>query len=388
MQTVAGMPRGVAIAIDDMLDHCANIKPGQEVVLLAHVDGTCGGDSLVDPQVIAWLQAAIQHRGANASVLWIDEPDKPHAWRIPPVYMAALKACDVVISHSFNLTTEEFHALRETATEHGVALVRNLATTPSLLNTAWAQTPYELVAQIRYQACTVFQAGLPFELTADNGTHLKGTILPPKNSAFNPAMPSYTNWRSDGLSYRPFPEWVFPPIGIADVSGVYVFDRMHPWWGRYVGVPPVFKDPIRLTIEKNHISRIEGKDEAAALKKFLAFMSERIDDPVYDFSSIHSGVHPQAEVGPQQCPSPGYRRLIEHGHSSYIHGHIGRNRITPKYPYWMHVTADIRDATWRVGEHLVHDRGRMTALDHPDVLAVAAKYPGRPGVNPVTREGT
>jgi len=28
--------------------------------------------------------------GAHASVLWIDEPAKPHAWRIPPVYMAAL----------------------------------------------------------------------------------------------------------------------------------------------------------------------------------------------------------------------------------------------------------------------------------------------------------
>ena len=45
----------------------------------------------------------------------------------------------------------------------------------------------------------------------------------------------------------------------------------------------------------------------------------------------------------------------------------------------MHVTADIRDATWRVGEHLVHDRGRMTALDHPDVLAVAANTPADPG---------
>jgi len=38
--------------------------------------------------------------------------------------------------------------------------------------------------------------------------------------------------------------------------------------------------------------------------------------------------------------------------------------------------------TWRVGESLVLDRGRLTALGHPDVLAVAAKYPGRPGLNP------
>jgi hypothetical protein len=35
-----------------------------------------------------------------------------------------------------------------------------------------------------------------------------------------------------------------------------------------------------------------------------------------------------------------------------------------------------------VGNTLVHDRGHLTALDHPAVLEVAAKYPGRPGPNP------
>src|SRR5512139_3137954 len=152
MKKTEGMTSGTALAINDLLDNCAEIKAGQGVVLLAHMDGMYGGDNLVDPQTISWLQAAVRHRGANASVLWIDEPAKPHAWRIPPVYMAALKACDVFISHSFDLTTEEFYPIREEAVKHGVALVRNFATTPSLLNTAWAQTPSDLVAEIRYQA--------------------------------------------------------------------------------------------------------------------------------------------------------------------------------------------------------------------------------------------
>ena len=59
MDKIEGIPRGIAIAIDDFLDHCAEIEPGQEVVLQAHLDGMYGGDNLVDPQVIAWLQAAI-----------------------------------------------------------------------------------------------------------------------------------------------------------------------------------------------------------------------------------------------------------------------------------------------------------------------------------------
>jgi hypothetical protein len=112
----------------------------------------------------------------------------------------------------------------------------------------------------------------------------------------------------------------------------------------------------------------------------MMYLKGRIGDSVFTFPSIHSGVHPQAEVGPQQCPSLLYRRMIEHSNSSFVHGHIGRGAPGQGYPYWLHITADIRNATWRVGKNLVHDRGHLTVLDHPEVLAVAAKYPDRPGL--------
>jgi hypothetical protein len=60
-------------------------------------------------------------------------------------------------------------------------------------------------------------------------------------------------------------------------------------------------------------------------------------------------------------------------------GDIGAPPATTDYPYWMHCTGDIQEATWRVGEVLVHDRGQLTALAHPAVVAVAERYPGRPG---------
>jgi hypothetical protein len=87
--TMQGIPKGAAIAINDLLDHCAGIQAGREVLLLAHVDGLYGGDNVVDEKAISWIQAAIHGRGANASVLWIDEKAKPHAWRLPPVVKAA-----------------------------------------------------------------------------------------------------------------------------------------------------------------------------------------------------------------------------------------------------------------------------------------------------------
>jgi hypothetical protein len=81
-----------------------------------------------------------------------------------------------------------------------------------------------------------------------------------------------------------------------------------------------------------------------------------------------------------QCPSLIYRRVIEHSHACNIHFHIGAPPPTKTYPYWLHCTGDIRSGTWRVGDILLHDHGHLTVLNHPEVLAVAAKYPDRPGL--------
>jgi hypothetical protein len=374
-----GTTRGAAIAINDLLDNCLEVKPGDEVVIASHVDGMYGGDNLVDPQAVAWIQAAIQARDANPSILWIDEPAKMHHWRVPPVFMAALKACKVFINNSFDLTIEELKIIQETATEYGVTLGRNYATTPGLLNSPWVQTPYELVSEIRHQACIPFgKGGMPYEITDDKGTQIKGMVAPPNH----PRFPTYTRRRNEGPGYRPFPEWVFPPINVTDTSGTIVFDRMLSWWSRYIGISPVFKDPIRLTIKDSKITKIEGGEEAAALRRFLKTMEPKLGQDAYNFPEIHSGVHPQAVVAPQQCSHPLIRRVVDHSDACNIHFHIGAPWPRPEYPYWLHITGDLRTATWKVGDHLIHDRGHLTALDHPKVKTIAEKYPDRPGLTP------
>jgi len=128
-----GNYQAAVVSISDMLDSCAQIQPGQEVLLLAHVDGLYGSDNMVDEQAIAWIQTMVQTRGANASLLWIDEPVRPHAWRFPPVVKAAMAGCDVMINTSFNLVVEEIAEFREYLEEVGVWMVRNMATTSSLI---------------------------------------------------------------------------------------------------------------------------------------------------------------------------------------------------------------------------------------------------------------
>jgi hypothetical protein len=398
MTSPRGIPKGAIIAINDMLDYCAKIQPGQEVLILAQIDGLYGGDNLVDQEAIAWIQSAVHQRGANASVLWIDEPAKPHAWRFPPVVKGALEACDVLISHSFDLVIEEIREFRKYLWERGkkIKMVRNFATTAPLLCTAWAQTPYELVSEIRHQAARPYRGGLLWKLTDDNGTHLEGKIIgAPDIPGFRWSM-EYDTGREEQGPYLPWPEWVHQPITISDTSGIFVFDTMLSWWSRYIGISPYFSKPIHLTIDNCQITRIDGGDEADALKHFLASMRDRLGDGVNNFNALHTGVHPQAAVTPHQCPSALYRRLIEHSHSSNIHFHIGAPlppwlptppaaQSNASYPYWMHCTGDIRTATFRVGNTLMHDRGHLTALDHPAVRAIAAKYPERPGLEPTFR---
>jgi hypothetical protein len=379
MISVEGIPRGASVAIDDMLDHCAQIKAGQEVLILAQMDGLYGGDNLVDSQAISWIQAAVQHRGANASVLWIDEPTKPHAWRVPPIVKAALKGCDVLINHSFDLVVEEIREFRNLITDLGFIMVRNFATTAPLLCTPWAQTPHELVSEIRYQAAVPFKEGIKWELTHENGTHLEGIVA----ASSNPSFPVYTTRRHEVGGYRPWPEWVFPPIDVIDTSGVFIFDRMLSWWSRYIEIPPYFEEPIRLTIDNCRITKIDGGREAAALKRFLHSMVEHLGNGVYNFNGIHCGVHPQAKVESHQCPNLLYRRLIEHCHTSNVHVHIGAPSPPSSYYYWMHCTGDIQNATWRIGDVILLDKGHMTALDSPAVRSITAKYPGRPGLQPI-----
>lgn len=378
MSATAGIPHGSAIAINELLDQCAGVQPGQQVLIVAAYDGLYGGANIVDQQTIAWLQAAVQRRGAYPSVLWLDVPTQPHAWRVPPVLKAALGGADIFINHLFDMPWEEIIEMRQAQRAHNVPMVRNMASTAALLSSRWAQTPYELVKEIRFQAGRVFHEGATWSLTHPNGTQLTGRL-----GRTNPSFSGYTELRSQSL-YRPFPEGVFPPVITIDTEGIFVFERTTPWWARYIGIPTQFHKPVRLTIEKNHIVRFEGGYEANALKRFYASLAERVSDMVYRIAALHGGVHPHARVPEHLCTNATYRAFIEHHHATSVHLHLGASPQDEAYPYMLHVTGELPGATLQIGDAVLYDRGHLTALDHPDVRAIAERYPERPGLPSTT----
>src|SRR5262249_35861515 len=67
MSSAPLIPKQAAIAVADMVDNCAKVKPGMNVLIIAANDGLHGGVNIVDQETVAWLHAAVIQRGADAT---------------------------------------------------------------------------------------------------------------------------------------------------------------------------------------------------------------------------------------------------------------------------------------------------------------------------------
>ena len=147
--SIAYMPADAAVAINDMLDCCAVVKPGQNVLILAAIDGLHGGRNLVDEQTIRMdsvgsagaRRASYRDMGRHASrpnVIWPDIPTPETAWKIPPIVKAAMKGADLLINHISDLSSEEhLKEFPELLKELKLPMVRNMATTTGLNMSDW-----------------------------------------------------------------------------------------------------------------------------------------------------------------------------------------------------------------------------------------------------------
>lgn len=379
---MSGAPARAGIVIDELVDTCAQVTRGQDVLLLAHLDGLHGAsENLVEQRVIDWIHSAVVARGARCSVLWIDEHQNGiEPWSIPPVMKAAIEAADVVISHSFDFNVEDVLELRHSMRAGELVFVRNFATTTAMLTSDWAYTPYDLVAEIRSRTGARFTVGSPWTLEHENGTFLEGVV-----AWGMPGEPrsSYEGDRRSG-PYRPFPDWVIPPMLHGDINGVFICDRGYSWWTRWIGIPPQFENEVRIEVENNVMTSITGGREAERIVSFLReHIEPQMGENTWMFTRMHPGIHPNGRVSELECPSALHRRMIDQGSSSVVHMHIGHGlhaHESNDYCFGLHITGDIEGATWTVGGEVVIDRGYNTLFDDPDILALAASYEGRPGL--------
>ena len=74
MSSMPLVPKQAAIAVADLVDNCAKVKPGMNVLIVAANDGLYGGVNIVDRETVAWVHDAVTQRGADATVDMVRHP--------------------------------------------------------------------------------------------------------------------------------------------------------------------------------------------------------------------------------------------------------------------------------------------------------------------------
>ena len=329
--SIAYMPADAAVAINDMLDNCAVVKPGQNVLILAALDGLHGGRNLVDEQTIAWIQSAVQARGAHPAVLWVDMPSRPKviwpdiptpetAWKIPPIVKAAMRGADLLINHISDLSSEEhLKEFPELLKELKLPMVRNMATTTGLLMSDWARTPHDLIAEIRYRMAELIMPDETWSLTHPNGTHLEGKVGSPGRGG-----EGYAYWRHDGY-YRPFPDGIYPAVNPVGTRGLYRVRSDDAGLGeRYRRAVPFLCAGAHLGREQSD-DEVRGRRGGDSHRGFLEALARRVGEKnAFEIRGPHGGVHPHAIVSPAQCPDEDYREFVASFHTGAVHMHLGQ----------------------------------------------------------------
>lgn len=380
MNNPLGIPKAAMNSLIQLVDHNAQVKPGMEVLIGAHIDGAWGSENLVDPMAVNWVQSVVASRGANVSVIWIDEIMKKHEWRVPPILKGAIANADLFINFSLDLAIEENAEFRSYIEETKTWYVRMFPVTTSLLMSEWAQTPHELVVMVRHISSDPLMNHMAkFVMTDINGTELEGNILDPVKREGIPGM-AYNSWRRDHSHYIPWPEWVHPPVNCKNVNGVLFFNCMLPYWSRYIGIPPAWEEPVRVDVKDSRMVKISGGKEADLITRTLKELEGKVGDGMQKFDTFHFGIHPNAKVTKDQCPNEIYRRIIDHSHPSNMHWHLGSAPANEKYNFYPHITADHRNCTLKIADKVAWDNGYMMCLQDPRLKKIADKYPDLPGI--------
>jgi hypothetical protein len=105
------IPKQAAIAVGDLVDNCAKVKPGMNV-LLVYNDGVYGGVNIVDWRFwLHWRSAeSADATGFAISRIgrwFIGAMADPGAWHFSPIVAGAMKSADCIISNAVDLTFEE-----------------------------------------------------------------------------------------------------------------------------------------------------------------------------------------------------------------------------------------------------------------------------------------
>lgn len=349
---------------------CGGAGDGTNVLILNLTnDPVCPVDELA----VHALATACQEVGARPQVLWGTGMEKEWWDDVSPIILGAFRGADLVINNAPSIG-RPLRAVRDIMFREGVTMVRNMATTVDALSSAWARFPFELSDEITRLAGERVDAASGWRVVTPNGTDIAGSLAPPSSSQ---SGASKYGVRRRTTRNRPFPQGCTIPITSVDANGVIVSDRTLPREARHLGLGEAcFAEPVRITVEHNRITNIEGGREADVLRAFYERTEEHIGPDAWNLSSFHGGVNPKALLRASPYVDPDEWHKFKHNNPRVLHFHLGGSKQVAEYdyPYMFHISLEVDRATCYLDGTPLYAPGEFAVLADPRVRELAARY--------------
>ena len=304
-----------------------NCVPNDNVVIIT--------DSAMDPNVWQSIAAASNEYGCETTVMMMADPREYHGTKPPMSVLEASKHAKICISN----TSKEYHTggFYLEPCKLGVRwIVMEQVTADILASGACDPEVYREMVKVAPALYDKISKGGLWHITSEAGTDYTVSAREGAARIETPKIVGAT-WVFGGLVAFPSGEIGGIPIpGTGEGTVVWDVSVHHP--------PGLLKQPIKLTIEKGTVTKIEGGIEAQQLREFIQKYG---DENTHKFDvELSIGWNPK-------CPFTGNFRT-DKKHYGKIHTAMG-----PVAGSKLHIDGVTRDVTITINNEPFMERGRI-----------------------------
>jgi hypothetical protein len=303
-----------------------NCTPGDNVVIIT--------DSAMDPNVWQSIAAASNEHGCETTVMMMADPREYHGTKPPLSVLEASKHAKICISN----TSKEYHTggFHKEPCKLGVGwIVMEQVTADILASAACDPEIYTGMVQVAPKLYDKMSKGGLWHITSESGTDY--TVMTREGEAKVETPKALAPYVPKRLVAFPAGEFQCLPIpGTGEGTMVWDVSVHHP--------PGLLRQPIKLTIEKGVVRKIEGGIEAQQLREFIQKYG---DENTYKFDvELSIGWNPK-------CPFTGNFRT-DKKHYGKIHTAMG-----PVAGSKLHIDGVTRDVTITINNERFMEKGRI-----------------------------
>jgi aminopeptidase len=337
----------IVLGAQNLMDR-GDVKAGEDVLLLCEYP-------FEETAINAIAQATNERKAILTTVKCKDL--LPGGREEPPQPVAdAIRSSDVLID-AFSHPLDHTQIAQEALFDWGVRYVLAPGLNAKVLASEAARWPVQVFFEISTRLRAKIRSHKECRITDSKGTDITVGI--------NPSLV----WGECGPLKYPGDLGIFPEGSVIIQSGetgdgVIYFDGYHTWGNTKV--------PVKFTVEKGWVTKIEGGKEAREVEKYISGVENA---RYFDETSFGNNPKYSIERGPGLGLSP--NTLM---HAGVVHFGVGESKMDGgRYYSQSHLDGWLFEPTVYLDDELVVIKGKHQLLKDPEVREAVSKY-GDPDV--------